>query len=144
MRNLPVGQFYHINVDNDMPYNVYGGLQDNGSWKAPAYVWHGDGIRNEDWQEISFGDGFDVVPMPGDPDMCYAMSQGGNVYRIHIPTGGHDLHPAEPPGQYRAALQLECGHCRRTLSTRTDSTSGASSCTTAPTAASLGPFCRPI
>ena len=30
---------------------------------------------------------FDVVPMPGDPDMCYAMSQGGNVYRIHIPTG---------------------------------------------------------
>ncbi len=87
VRNLPVGQFYHINVDNDMPYNVYGGLQDNGSWKAPAYVWHGDGIRNEDWQEISFGDGFDVVPMPGDPDMCYAMSQGGNVYRIHIPTG---------------------------------------------------------
>ena len=53
VRNLPVGQFYHINVDNDMPYNVYGGLQDNGSWKAPAYVWHGDGIRNEDWQEIS-------------------------------------------------------------------------------------------
>ena len=87
VRNLPVGQFYHINVDNDMPYNVYGGLQDNGSWKAPAYVWHGDGVRNEDWQEISFGDGFDVVPMPGDPDMAYAMSQGGNVYRIHIPTG---------------------------------------------------------
>ena len=87
VHNLPVGQFYHINVDNDMPYNVYGGLQDNGSWKAPAYVWHGDGIRNEDWQEISFGDGFDVVPMPGDPDMAYSMSQGGNVYRLHIPTG---------------------------------------------------------
>ena len=87
VRNLPVGQFYHINVDDDIPYNVYGGLQDNGSWKAPAYVWHGDGIRNEDWQEISFGDGFDVVPMPGDPDMAYAMSQGGNVYRLHIPTG---------------------------------------------------------
>ena len=86
VHNLPVGQFYHINVDNDIPYNVYGGLQDNGSWKAPAYVWHGDGIRNEDWQEISFGDGFDVVPMPGDVDMAYAMSQG-NVYRLHIPTG---------------------------------------------------------
>ena len=81
------GQFYHINVDDDIPYNVYGGLQDNGSWKAPAYVWHRDGIRNEDWQEISFGDGFDVVPMPGDPDMAYSMSQGGNVYRLHIPTG---------------------------------------------------------
>ena len=97
VHNLPVGQFYHINVDDDMPYNVYGGLQDNGSWKAPAYVWHGDGIRNEDWQEISFGDGFDVVPMPGDPDMAYSMSQGGNVYRLHIPTGAMAYIQPEPP-----------------------------------------------
>lgn len=60
--NIPVAQFYHINVDNDYPYNVYGGMQDNGSWRGPAYVWKTQGIRNSYWQEISFGDGFDVVP----------------------------------------------------------------------------------
>ena len=62
--NLPVAQFYHIAVDNELPYNVYGGMQDNGSWRGPAYVWRSQGIRNDYWQEISFGDGFDVLPDP--------------------------------------------------------------------------------
>ncbi|NQX92844.1 MAG: hypothetical protein HRT74_12100, partial [Flavobacteriales bacterium] len=97
--NLPLGQFYHINYDMDIPYNIYGGMQDNGSWKAPGYVWHSNGIRNEDWQEISFGDGFDVVPVPGNPDEAYAMYQGGNVYKIHIPTGKmHYIQPLHPEG----------------------------------------------
>ena len=34
--NIPVAQFYHISVDNEYPYNVYGGMQDNGSWRGPA------------------------------------------------------------------------------------------------------------
>jgi hypothetical protein len=51
--NIPVGQWYHINVDNEVPYNIYGGLQDNGSWVGPAYVWRRDGIRNTYWQEIN-------------------------------------------------------------------------------------------
>ncbi|MEO0403789.1 MAG: hypothetical protein AAF193_02860, partial [Bacteroidota bacterium] len=97
--NLPLGQFYHINYDMDIPYNIYGGMQDNGSWKAPGYVWHANGIRNEDWQEISFGDGFDVVPVPGNPDEAYAMYQGGNVYKIHIPTGKMNyIQPLHPEG----------------------------------------------
>ncbi|MDA9360755.1 hypothetical protein N9R15_03145, partial [Flavobacteriaceae bacterium] len=55
--NIPVAQFYHISVDNEFPYNVYGGMQDNGSWRGPAYVWKVQGIRNSYWQEIAFGDG---------------------------------------------------------------------------------------
>lgn len=51
--NLPVAQYYHINTDNEYPYNVYGGMQDNGSWRGPAYVWKAQGIRNSYWQEIS-------------------------------------------------------------------------------------------
>ena len=43
--NIPVAQFYHIAVDNEYPYNVYGGLQDNGSWRGPAYVWKDQDIR---------------------------------------------------------------------------------------------------
>ena len=50
--NLPLGQFYHINIDNELPYNIYGGMQDNGSWKGPAYVLERGGIRNHHWQEL--------------------------------------------------------------------------------------------
>jgi len=77
--NIPVGQFYHVNVDHDFPYNVYGGMQDNGSWAGPSSVLKSGGIRNNDFQELYFGDGFDVVPFPSDSRYGYAMSQGGNV-----------------------------------------------------------------
>jgi len=85
--NIPVGQFYHINVDMDHPYNVYGGMQDNGSWAGPAYVWRSAGIRNSYWQEVLFGDGFDVVSDPDNSRFGYAMSQGGNVARYDLQTG---------------------------------------------------------
>ena len=84
---LPVGQFYHVNVDNEMPYNLYGGMQDNGSWVGPAYVFNYAGIRNHDWQELSFGDGFDVAPIPGDSRYGYTMSQQGNVTRYDKVSG---------------------------------------------------------
>ncbi len=84
---LPLGQFYHINVDNEIPYNVMGGLQDNGSWHGPAYTWTNGGIRNYYWQNVGGGDGFDVVPDPHDPSWVYSMSQGGNVGRVNYKTG---------------------------------------------------------
>lgn len=79
VENLPIGQFYHVNVDNDFPYNVYGGMQDNGSWAGPGFALKAGGITNSDWQELYFGDGFDVSPLPSDSRYGYAMSQGGNV-----------------------------------------------------------------
>ncbi|WP_297334948.1 hypothetical protein [Algoriphagus sp.] len=94
---LPVGQFYHVNVDNELPYNIYGGMQDNGSWVGPAYVWRRDGIRNTYWQEISFGDGFDVVSHPADSRYGYTMSQGGNVSRFDKLTGHNRvIRPTHP------------------------------------------------
>ena len=95
--NLPVAQFYHINVDNEYPYNVYGGMQDNGSWRGPAYVWRAQGIRNSYWQEIAFGDGFDVVPDKDDNQMGYAMSQQGYVSRYDWKTGNnYSVRPTPP------------------------------------------------
>lgn len=84
---LPLGQFYHINVDNEIPYNVMGGLQDNGSWHGPAYVWADGGIRNSYWKSVGGGDGFDVAPDPSDSKWVYSMSQGGNLGRMNIQTG---------------------------------------------------------
>jgi photosystem II stability/assembly factor-like uncharacterized protein len=84
---IPVGQFYHINVDNELPYNVMGGMQDNGSWHGPAYTWTSAGIKNYYWESLWGGDGFDVMPDPEDATWVYAMSQGGNVGRYNIKTG---------------------------------------------------------
>ena len=95
--NLPVAQFYHINVDNEYPYNVYGGMQDNGSWRGPAYVWKAQGIRNSYWQEISFGDGFDVVPDKDDSRYGWSMSQQGSVVRYDYITGNnYSVKPTHP------------------------------------------------
>ncbi|MFD0994230.1 WD40/YVTN/BNR-like repeat-containing protein [Tenacibaculum geojense] len=95
--NLPVAQFYHINVDNEYPYNVYGGMQDNGSWRGPAYVWKAQGIRNSYWQEISFGDGFDVVPDKEDSRFGWSMSQQGYVSRYDYLTGNnYTVRPTHP------------------------------------------------
>jgi photosystem II stability/assembly factor-like uncharacterized protein len=91
---IPVGQFYHINVDNELPYNVMGGLQDNGSWRGPAYTWTNAGIKNYYWESLWGGDGFDVMPDPEDATWVYAMSQGGNVGRHNITTGENwDIQP---------------------------------------------------
>ncbi len=94
---IPLGQWYHINVDNQMPYNIYGGLQDNGSWVGPAYVWKRGGIRNTYWQEVMFGDGFDAMVDQTDPRYGFAMSQGGNVARFDIETGHtRTIRPTHP------------------------------------------------
>ncbi len=87
IENLPLGQFYHINVDNDLPYNIYGGLQDNGSWRGPAYTWYNGPIINEMFEFLMGGDGFDAMPVPGDSRYCYAQSQGGSLRRFDVTTG---------------------------------------------------------
>jgi len=100
VHNIPVGQFYHINIDNDWPYNVYGGMQDNGSWIGPSMVMKRGGIRNYDFQELYFGDGFDVVPYPDDSRYGWAMSQGGNVGFYDRETGDvKSAKPAHPDGE---------------------------------------------
>jgi photosystem II stability/assembly factor-like uncharacterized protein len=84
---LPVGQFYHINTDNEIPYNVMGGMQDNGSWHGPAYTWINGGIRNYYWNNVGGGDGFDVMPDPDNDGWVYSMSQGGSLGRVNYKTG---------------------------------------------------------
>jgi photosystem II stability/assembly factor-like uncharacterized protein len=83
-RNLPISQFYHVAVDNQKPYNVYGGLQDNGSWTAPSNSV--GGINNSDWQSIGFGDGFNLIPDLYDDNIVYWQFQGGNTNRFYRDT----------------------------------------------------------
>ena len=102
LSNLPVGQFYHVGFDMELPYNVYGGLQDNGSWMGPSQS--PNGIENKDWRSVGFGDGFHVYPDPTDKDVLYSEFQGGNVLRFHKSTGETKLikvFPKQGEPQYR-------------------------------------------
>jgi photosystem II stability/assembly factor-like uncharacterized protein len=85
LSSLPVPQFYHVAYDNKEPYNVYGGLQDNGSWMAPSQA--AFGIKNSDWRFLFGGDGFWVQPDGVDPSIVYAEYQGGHVNRVNIKDG---------------------------------------------------------
>ncbi len=87
VENLPIGQFYHASFDNQLPYYVYGGLQDNGSWRGPAYVLKERGIYNYMWKTVGGGDGFDTEPDPENPGAGYGMSQGGNLYYFDTKAG---------------------------------------------------------
>jgi len=98
-KNLPLAQFYHIAVDDDEPFHIYGGLQDNGSWRGPSNVWENGGIRNLHWQEVCFGDGFATLPFPDDNRRGYAMSQGGALVRWDLRTGSRkSIRPPAPDG----------------------------------------------
>jgi photosystem II stability/assembly factor-like uncharacterized protein len=82
---LPISQFYEVAYDMEWPYNVYGGLQDNGTWMAPSRS--GGGILNSQWQNIGFGDGFHAYPDPTEPNLVYVEYQGGQILRFNRATG---------------------------------------------------------
>ncbi|MFQ5670651.1 MAG: hypothetical protein ACE5HD_09070 [Acidobacteriota bacterium] len=111
--NLPLAQYYHIRVDMDTPYHVYGGMQDNGSWRGPSSVWENGGIRNHHWEEVGFGDGFDTAPFPDDSLAGYSMSQEGFIRRWNLRTGERkDIRPSAPVGlelrfNWNSALALD-------------------------------------
>ncbi|MEM7227477.1 MAG: PDZ domain-containing protein [Planctomycetota bacterium] len=86
VNRFAIGQFYHVTVDNRIDYRVYGGLQDNGSWGAPARGRSG-GTINEDWFRVGGGDGFLCLADPADPDLVYYESQNGGLGRVNLRTG---------------------------------------------------------
>ena len=90
--NLPVSQFYHVSVDMNRPYRVYGGLQDNSSWVGESA--YPGGITNHQWENMYGGDGFWMFADPSDPDYLYAESQGGEIGRVNRKT--HESRPIKP------------------------------------------------
>ncbi len=89
--NTPaVGQFYSVNVDNKEPYNIYGGLQDNGVWMGkstykPGVGWHNSGQYG--YKSVMGGDGMQVEIDPRNEDIIYTGYQFGNYFRINTATG---------------------------------------------------------
>ncbi|TLY29999.1 MAG: sialidase [Ignavibacteria bacterium] len=94
--NLPISQFYHVSLDMDMPYNVYGGLQDNSSWVGASQ--YPGGITSKQWENMYGGDGFWMFVDPSDPNYLYAESQGGEIGRVNRKT--HESRSIKPLPQY--------------------------------------------
>ena len=95
--NLPISQFYHVSVDMDRPYRVYGGLQDNSSWVGESE--YPGGITNSRWENMYGGDGFWMFADPSDPNFIYAEAQGGEIGRINRKT--HESRPIKPLPHYK-------------------------------------------
>ncbi len=85
-RNLPVSQFYHIGLDNSVPFRVCGGLQDNNAWCGPSATPWADGILNEDWFRVGGGDGFYTVFDTTDNRTLYVSSQYQGLTRVDLKT----------------------------------------------------------
>lgn len=99
--NLALGQFYAVGYDMAQPYNVYGGLQDNGTWGGPHMTRTGSGIKNKHWESFLSGDGFHAQVDPEDPDIIlYGESQGGAISRFNRATGmSQSIRPRAPRRQ---------------------------------------------
>lgn len=93
INTLPVSQFYHVSYDMASPYNVYGGLQDNGSWFGPSAL-KGQAIRNKHWNGIGGGDGYYALTHPKEPHIIFYSSQGGWIYRQNRKT--HETKDIQP------------------------------------------------
>jgi photosystem II stability/assembly factor-like uncharacterized protein len=97
--SLPLSQWYHVAVDMARPYNVYGGLQDNGSWAGPNQVYRAEGILNEDWVRWGGGDGFLSLVDTTNNRILYSESQYLGLTRNDLVTGeGRDIRPDQPEG----------------------------------------------
>ncbi|HET9982384.1 MAG TPA: hypothetical protein VFQ38_02300 [Longimicrobiales bacterium] len=106
--SLPVSQWYHVRVDNDTPYNVYGGLQDNGCWMGPSATYRREGVLNEDWTRTCGGDGFLSIPDTVDGRTVYAESQFLGLLKLDRETGQvQDIRPGDPHGAIEARRNFQ-------------------------------------
>jgi hypothetical protein len=97
--NLPLAQFYHVSVDMDVPYNLYGGLQDNSSWRGPS---ESGGIENKDWT-CSGGDGFATPADARDPPSTPPSGGVANASTPHRRSG----HRRTPTRARRSRVSME-------------------------------------
>jgi photosystem II stability/assembly factor-like uncharacterized protein len=79
VHNQPTAQFYHVNLDDQFPYHIYGAQQDEGSFEGPS-AHDGGMIPFGAWHRVAYGESTYAVPQPGDPQITY----GSGYYSIFV------------------------------------------------------------
>lgn len=99
LNHAAIGQFYHVAIARKQPYQVTGGLQDNGTWLGPSLSKNASGPINEDWIAVGGSDGFICRVAPDDPDLVYFTAQNGAMSRRNLRTGQTaPIRPQRPKG----------------------------------------------
>lgn len=86
LNSIAISQVYDVSYDFAVPYNVCGGLQDNGAWCGPSRR-KGGSITNSMWYTVDGGDGFYTAQDSANSHIVYAESQGGDIVRVNTATG---------------------------------------------------------
>src|SRR6185437_10623104 len=84
--NQPTGQFYHISIDNQFPYHIYGAQQDEGSVEGPSATQYGS-IPSDMWRQVAYGESTFVAPEPGNPNVTYGSGYYSIFLRYDMRTG---------------------------------------------------------
>jgi photosystem II stability/assembly factor-like uncharacterized protein len=99
---LPIAQFYHVTVDNSVPYRVMGNMQDQGTASGPSNSLSSAGISLTDWHSVGGGETGTAVADPSDPSIVYAGEYAGIITRYDHRTRqarNISILPVNPSGQ---------------------------------------------
>ncbi|MGH9347727.1 MAG: hypothetical protein ACRD26_10730, partial [Vicinamibacterales bacterium] len=95
--NMDLGQFYHVGVDMDTPYRVYGGLQDNMAWGGSSATRSRLGIGNGEWVQVGEYDGMVALADPTDSNVLYIEAPAGRLLRVDRATNERKTITAQVP-----------------------------------------------
>jgi photosystem II stability/assembly factor-like uncharacterized protein len=77
IHNIAIAQYYHVATDDERPYMVCGGLQDNSAWCGPSRSKDPSGILDRHWFDLNLGDGIYAIPAPDNPNLIYNNTEDG-------------------------------------------------------------------
>jgi photosystem II stability/assembly factor-like uncharacterized protein len=84
--NQPTGQFYHVALDDQFPFNIYGAQQDEGSFEGPSAM-PGGAISGGAWHAVALGESTFIAPKPHDADVTYGSDYYTLMQRYNRVTG---------------------------------------------------------
>lgn len=85
--NQPTSQMYRVSTDNDFPYRLLGGQQDNSAVRIRSRALRGSSIGKRDWEPTAGGESGDIAAHPADPDLVFGGSYGGYLSLVNHRTG---------------------------------------------------------
>ncbi|MBV9699531.1 MAG: glycosyl hydrolase [Candidatus Eremiobacteraeota bacterium] len=97
--NQPTGQYYHVAIDSQFPFHVFGAAQDEGSFEGPSAA-VGPGIGPGEWHPVALGESTFVAPEPGEPYVTYGSGYYSSFVRLDRITG--DAKNVSPWPRYMA------------------------------------------